>query len=81
MASPAGHPLCLALLLSICITSLASPAFFIFGDSVVDSGNNNYIETVPEFKANYAPYGQNGYFDRPTGRFNDGRVMVDFIGK
>ncbi|KAL1364015.1 hypothetical protein HN51_012174 [Arachis hypogaea] len=56
-------------------------AFFIFGDSTVDSGNNNYIDTVPENRANYKPYGQNGYFKEPTGRFSDGRVIVDFIGE
>ncbi|ONK66040.1 uncharacterized protein A4U43_C06F3550 [Asparagus officinalis] len=77
----------LTLLLSVTIVSVGSPtekspaAFFIFGDSVVDVGNNNYIETIPEFKANYAPYGRNSFFNRPTGRFNDGRLMVDFIAE
>ncbi|MED6124163.1 hypothetical protein PIB30_056529 [Stylosanthes scabra] len=58
-----------------------SKAFFIFGDSTVDAGNNNYLDTVPENKANYKPYGQNGYFQEPTGRFSEGRVIVDFIGE
>lgn len=55
-------------------------AFFIFGDSSVDPGNNNYIETIPENQANYKPYGQNGFFKDPTGRFSDGRIIVDFLG-
>ncbi|XP_010917471.2 GDSL esterase/lipase 5 [Elaeis guineensis] len=59
----------------------AATAFFIFGDSIVDPGNNNYIETTPEKKANYHPYGHNGFFDKPTGRFTDGRVIVDFIAE
>lgn len=61
-------------------TSSTIKALFIFGDSTVDSGNNNYIDTIPENKADYKPYGQNGFFDKPTGRFSDGRVIVDFIG-
>lgn len=55
-------------------------ALFIFGDSTVDVGNNNYINTIPENQANYKPYGQNGFFQDPTGRFSDGRVIVDYIG-
>ena len=60
---------------------ITTKAFFIFGDSTVDSGNNNFIDTVPENKADYKPYGLNGFFHQPTGRFSDGRVIVDFIGK
>ncbi|XP_010107079.2 GDSL esterase/lipase 5 [Morus notabilis] len=56
-------------------------AFFIFGDSSVDPGNNNYINTIPENRADYEPYGQNGFFPKPTGRFSDGRVIVDFIAE
>lgn len=59
---------------------LTRVSFFIFGDSTVDCGNNNYIETVPENRADHKPYGQNGFFEEPTGRFSDGRIIVDFIG-
>ncbi|KAL2327670.1 hypothetical protein Fmac_021097 [Flemingia macrophylla] len=59
----------------------STKAFFIFGDSTVDSGNNNYINTIPENRADYKPYGQNGVFPQPTGRFSDGRVIVDFIAE
>lgn len=55
-------------------------ALFIFGDSTVDPGNNNYINTTSENRADYKPYGQNGFLGGPTGRFSDGRVIVDFIG-
>ncbi|PQP97794.1 GDSL esterase/lipase 5-like [Prunus yedoensis var. nudiflora] len=54
-------------------------ALFIFGDSTVDPGNNNYINTIPENQAHYKPYGQNGFFQHPTGRFSDGRIIVDYI--
>lgn len=56
-------------------------AFFIFGDSSVDAGNNNFIETIPENKADCHPYGRNGLFEGPTGRFSDGRILVDYLGK
>ncbi|KAG4949512.1 hypothetical protein AAZX31_15G173500 [Glycine max] len=62
-------------------TTTTTKAFFILGDSTVDSGNNNYINTIPENKADYKPYGQNGFFQEPTGRFSDGRVIVDFIAE
>ncbi|KAL0360518.1 UNVERIFIED_CONTAM: GDSL esterase/lipase EXL3 [Sesamum radiatum] len=53
------------------------PAVFVFGDSVVDTGNNNYIETV--VKVNYPPYGKDFIGGRPTGRFCDGKVPSDLI--
>ncbi|KAG9135818.1 hypothetical protein Leryth_002544 [Lithospermum erythrorhizon] len=59
----------------------SSPPLFIFGDSTVDSGNNNFIETIPENKANFEPYGLNGFFQEPTGRFSDGRITVDYIAE
>ncbi|XP_061364602.1 GDSL esterase/lipase 5-like [Gastrolobium bilobum] len=62
-------------------TRTTTKAFFIFGDSTVDSGNNNYIDTIPENKADYKPYGQNGFLQEPTGRFSDGRVIIDFIAE
>ncbi|KAK2645108.1 hypothetical protein Ddye_020303 [Dipteronia dyeriana] len=62
-------------------STTSGSAFFIFGDSSVDPGNNNYINTIPENQANYKPYGLNSFFQRPTGRFSDGRVIVDFIAE
>ncbi|KAK3232542.1 hypothetical protein Dsin_004423 [Dipteronia sinensis] len=49
----------------------------IFGDSTMDTGNNNYITTV--MKANHPPYGQNFPGHIPTGRFSDGKLVPDFI--
>lgn len=79
--------ICITLALSISCRACGSTIlentrrpFFIFGDSTVDPGNNNYINTIPENQADYKPYGQNGYFGEPTGRFSDGRVIGDFIG-
>ncbi|KAF5760936.1 putative triacylglycerol lipase [Helianthus annuus] len=54
------------------------PCYFIFGDSLVDNGNNNRLRT--EAKANYSPYG----IDFPpgvTGRFTNGLTSADIIGQ
>ncbi|CAK9149670.1 unnamed protein product [Ilex paraguariensis] len=53
-------------------------ALFIFGDSLFDPGNNNYINTTINFQANFWPYGES-FFKYPTGRFCDGRLIPDFI--
>ncbi|KAB2631485.1 GDSL esterase/lipase [Pyrus ussuriensis x Pyrus communis] len=54
------------------------PCYFIFGDSLSDSGNNNGLLTLA--KANYTPYGID--FPRgPTGRFSNGRNLVDVIAE
>ncbi|CAM8916983.1 unnamed protein product [Rhodiola kirilowii] len=54
------------------------PGFFIFGDSLVDNGNNNYMLTLA--RANYRPYG----IDFPrgtTGRFTNGLTYVDALAQ
>ncbi|KAK6118820.1 hypothetical protein DH2020_047433 [Rehmannia glutinosa] len=55
------------------------PAVIVFGDSVVDTGNNNYIETI--VKVNYPPYGKDFMGGKPTGRFSDGKVPSDLIAE
>eukprot|EP00258_Populus_trichocarpa_P031483 XP_024447502.1 GDSL esterase/lipase At1g29670-like [Populus trichocarpa] len=54
------------------------PCFFIFGDSLADSGNNNNLVTAA--KANYRPYGID-FPNGTTGRFTNGRTTVDIIGE
>ncbi|XP_048329643.1 GDSL esterase/lipase 1 isoform X1 [Ziziphus jujuba] len=54
-------------------------ALFIFGDSLFDAGNNNYINATIG-KANFWPYGET-FFHHPTGRFCDGRLVPDFIAE
>ena len=74
---------CLFLLLTGCQSSQGHfnkhAAIFIFGDSLFDPGNNNYINTGPGFQANFWPYGES-YFNPPSGRFSNGRLISDFIG-
>ncbi|KAM7279254.1 hypothetical protein ACFE04_006388 [Oxalis oulophora] len=55
------------------------PAIIVFGDSSVDSGNNNAISTV--LKCNFAPYGRDFNGSKPTGRFSNGRIATDFISE
>lgn len=55
-------------------------SLFIFGDSILDAGNNNYINTTTLDQANFWPYGET-FFKYPTGRFSDGRLVSDFMGE
>ena len=53
-------------------------ALYVFGDSTVDPGNNNYLPTAL-FRANHKPYGLNFPGGVPSGRFSDGRLVPDYI--
>ncbi|GLJ34042.1 hypothetical protein SUGI_0684630 [Cryptomeria japonica] len=53
------------------------PAMFVFGDSLGDAGNNNYIPHSTA-RANFTPYGVS-FFPHPTGRFTNGRTAFDFL--
>ncbi|CAI8609203.1 unnamed protein product [Vicia faba] len=56
-------------------------ASFIFGDSLVDAGNNNYLSTLS--KANVPPNGIDfkASGGNPTGRFTNGRTIGDLVGE
>ncbi|KAI7741172.1 hypothetical protein M8C21_019351 [Ambrosia artemisiifolia] len=60
------------------INHVSAAGVFVFGDSIFDAGNNNYINTTSLDQSNFPPYGQT-YFGFPTGRFSDGRIIPDFI--
>ncbi|XP_038876998.1 GDSL esterase/lipase At1g71250 [Benincasa hispida] len=51
-------------------------AVFVFGDSLVDVGNNNFLHSAA--RANYYPYGID-YDGGPTGRFSNGRTVIDMF--
>ena len=55
-----------------------APALYVFGDSLLDNGNNNMLPTLA--KANYHPYSIKFSAHVPLGRFKDGRTIADFIG-
>ncbi|XP_057981131.1 GDSL esterase/lipase 1-like [Malania oleifera] len=56
-------------------------AFFIFGDSLLDAGNNQFLNGTEMGKAASSwPYGET-FFRGPTGRSSDGRLIPDFIAE
>nr|GMD12228.1 GDSL esterase/lipase At4g28780-like [Ipomoea batatas] len=57
----------------------AARAFFVFGDSLVDNGNNNYLFTSA--RADSPPYGIDYPTHRPTGRFSNGYNIPDLISQ
>ncbi|KAA3460033.1 GDSL esterase/lipase [Gossypium australe] len=77
-------PICLVILIVLCLHAMPSSCnftSFVFGDSLVDAGNNNYIFTLS--KADSPPYGidftPSG--GQPTGRFTNGRTIADIVGQ
>ncbi|XP_074587971.1 GDSL esterase/lipase At2g27360-like [Curcuma longa] len=73
---------CLVLFLLLFIVAPATggySALLAFGNSLTDTGNLAYFggDVIP---ANHLPYGET-YFRHPTGRFSDGRLVVDFIAQ
>lgn len=73
------------LVIQVCISntnpcySTELPKFttvLIFGDSSVDTGNNNYVNTI--MKSNHPPYGKDFLGHVATGRFSDGKIISDF---
>lgn len=50
---------------------------FVFGSSLVDNGNNNFLAT--KSKADYLPYGID-FPTGPSGRFTNGKNVIDLLG-
>lgn len=57
---------------------LSVPALFVIGDSTADCGTNNFLLTLA--RADRLPYGRDFDTHRPTGRFCNGRIPVDYLG-
>lgn len=55
------------------------PAVLVFGDSIMDTGNNNN-NTLTLARCNFPPYGRDFEGGIPTGRFGNGKVPSDLIG-
>ncbi|CAF1709176.1 GDSL esterase/lipase At1g59030-like isoform X1 [Brassica napus] len=55
------------------------PALIVFGDSIMDTGNNNNLSTF--LKSNFPPYGKDFPGGLATGRFSDGKVPSDLIAE
>ncbi|KAL5198733.1 hypothetical protein ABZP36_002245 [Zizania latifolia] len=86
-AKPALLPTILAAALVAVFLASASAAngttrgcyshLFTFGNSLIDTGNFIHYSTAPGPVAR-SPYGET-FFHHPTGRWSDGRLIVDFI--
>ncbi|KAG8380706.1 hypothetical protein BUALT_Bualt06G0043800 [Buddleja alternifolia] len=86
MATLSIATLCTSILLPFFLATLLiiggrveGRAFFVFGDSLVDSGNNNYLTTTA--RADSPPYGIDFPTHRPTGRFSNGLNIPDLISE
>lgn len=55
------------------------PAIFVFGDSLLDGGTNNFLNESTA-KANHPYYGIDYPGSVPTGRFSNGYNCADRIG-
>ncbi|XP_050370260.1 GDSL esterase/lipase At5g55050-like [Argentina anserina] len=56
------------------------PAMYVFGDSLVDAGNNNYLK-YSFAKANFPHNGIDFPTKKPTGRFCNGKNAADLIAE
>ncbi|GLJ22818.1 hypothetical protein SUGI_0430140 [Cryptomeria japonica] len=54
-------------------------ALYVFGDSTIDPGNNNFLETI--VKSDFPPYGRDFPYGQPTGRFTNGRLITDQLSE
>ncbi|CAN6324154.1 unnamed protein product [Urochloa humidicola] len=57
------------------------PAMYVFGDSTLDVGNNNYLTGNDVPRADRPYYGVDFPGSKPTGRFSNGYNSADFIAK
>lgn len=59
----------------------AMSASFVFGDSLVDAGNNNWLQTLSkaDIKPNGIDFAASG--GQPTGRYTNGRTIADIVGE
>ncbi|XP_068656202.1 GDSL esterase/lipase At5g55050-like [Aristolochia californica] len=56
------------------------PAVYVFGDSLVDAGNNNHLK-LSTLKANFPHNGVDYPGKKATGRFSNGKNSADFIAE
>ncbi|XP_068343170.1 GDSL esterase/lipase At5g55050-like [Pyrus communis] len=57
-----------------------TPAIYVFGDSTVDVGTNNYLPNA-QARADHLFYGIDFPHSRATGRFSNGFNIVDYLAK
>ncbi|CAM8993781.1 unnamed protein product [Rhodiola kirilowii] len=86
-SKPRLSAMCLFVMTGLLLSAMAAhgrdkiTALFVFGDSLFDPGNNQYLNSTSEQgTATTWPYGQT-YFKRATGRLSDGRIVPDFVAQ
>jgi hypothetical protein len=57
------------------------PPIYVFGDSYMDVGNNNFLSGPNVPRANMLYYGVDFPAGIPTGRFSNGYNTADYIGR
>ncbi|KAK1261375.1 GDSL esterase/lipase [Acorus gramineus] len=72
--------LSLSVLLALQSADASVPAIYVFGDSTVDVGNNNYLPANAA-KANFPHNGIDFPGGVPTGRFCNGYIGIDYLAK
>ncbi|CAH8353508.1 unnamed protein product [Eruca vesicaria subsp. sativa] len=88
MASPKSHVLISFFLSTLVVTAVTSEttclnfqSIISFGDSITDTGNLIALSTPNQLpESAFPPYGET-FFHHPTGRFCDGRLIIDFIAE
>ncbi|XP_039139395.1 GDSL esterase/lipase At5g55050-like isoform X1 [Dioscorea cayenensis subsp. rotundata] len=58
----------------------SAPAMYVFGDSLADVGNNDYLEFTL-IKADFPHNGIDYPNQKPTGRFSNGKNAADFLAE
>ncbi|CAN7130403.1 unnamed protein product, partial [Brassica rapa subsp. narinosa] len=59
--------------------NITIPAVIVFGDSIVDAGNND--DMITEARCDYPPYGIDFDGGVATGRFSNGKVPTDILAE
>ncbi|KAL9257623.1 GDSL esterase/lipase LTL1-like protein [Drosera capensis] len=81
MALQLAYVLVFGLVLSLSVAAKGQKrrALFVFGDSLVDSGNNNFLATTA--RADSPPYGIDFPSHKATGRFSNGHNIPDILSE
>ena len=70
-----------AMVMALVASAAGAPLVtFVFGDSLTEVGNNNYLQ-LSLARSDYPHYGIDFDAAKPTGRFTNGRTIGDIICK
>ncbi|KAM3278204.1 hypothetical protein ACQJBY_045834 [Aegilops geniculata] len=86
VSSAAARHLLLLVTVTVVSVAAATPSspgrpfrtLYAFGDSLTDTGNTHSTTGPYSFGVSHPPYGAT-FFHRPTNRYSDGRLVVDFL--